>query len=1227
MIRTPTAFALAAWLAGAAAPALAQPPIINTWAGGPPSGSALTASLNEPNSVAVDAAGNTYIASDLAGLVYKVDVAGSVSVFAGGGALQGTAADGGSATAASLSSPSHLFEWNDQIFVAASPGVRRIDTLTGTITTVLGGGTQPFTNGMLATALSSACVGGLVVAATGDLYTTDPCDHTVKRIDPAGRLTIVAGTRQTAGLTGDSGPATRATLSRPGSIAVAANGDLAMLDQGHSPSLIRLRRIAAGANSVVDGAADEIIRSVTTGGCCNIGPQLDGQPALSSHMGYLTAVAFDRTGALLVAQQVEVPPAFLWQIDAGGILHLVAGSNAQTPGAPTYGDGGPALSAQLGLIAGVAATPAAILVADRAFNIVRRIEGAPALITRVAGNAQAGYSGDGGPATNAQLSRPSAVSVDASGNTVILDQVSQPVIRMIEAGTGVIRTIAPVTPPTPYRPFAIAVHPTNGLVHFVNNEARGRRILALDRTTGQIIVVAGTGVNTCSFDCEGGDPVDDLGDSGQALDATFRNPAGLAFDAGGNLYVADTGNHRVRRIDAATGRIVTVAGIDISGSGGFNGDVGGSTSIQLRNPRAIAIASDGTLFIADTGNTRIRAIAGDGSGLATRVGGPISSIVTDLAVTTLTTDGPTRVFYPFNSSIRLWEAGVSTPFVSSTGQPGFAGDGGPALDARLNGPSGLAVYGGALFIVDTNNDRVRVVRAPTTNQPPTATGQSVTTPFGTPVSIALSGVDPEGAPLTVTIATNPLSGLLTSAGGSTYTYAPAAGFSGVDTFTFTVSDGTQSSAPATVSIVVQPNRTPTANPQSLQTGYGQSLTIALTGSDPEGDPLAFSVTTLPSGGSLTSAGAATWVYQPNVGFSGPDSFSFTAADPYGVSLPAQVQIVVGAPGETPVGTNVTVQPPDLVGTPQPVTLTFPQVTTPGITTAVPVSTPPPPANFQVNGLVYDITTTAVYVPPIRVCFTGSFSAADQILHYEAGAWLVLPNQVRDPFSGPPFTRICADTSTLSPFVVGRASQTSLPTITTTAPVGGATYALNQAVTVGFTCTSAVAAITSCAGTRPNGAALDTASVGEKSFTVTASDALGNTVTHTVAYRVGFASTGMCFGEAGHRILLPIAANGSSVFPKDLPVLARFRACDASGRPVGANVVSGFRLVESTIDGVTSVRDEAVPGVLQQQVFRWDPLFRHWYFIIDTRRYVPGLYTFRIFLTDGSSVDFQFRERS
>ncbi len=169
--------ALALALAAAAAvPAQAQTPIINTWAGGGPArGSpAAQVSVPAPNSVAVDALGNYYIASAFTNLIYQVSPAGTIGVYAGGGTLYGTAADTRQATEAALENPAHLAMLGVDLYFAANPGIRRIDTATRRIDTVVGGGTNPFTDGMLASDWTYACPGGLAVApASGDLYFSD----------------------------------------------------------------------------------------------------------------------------------------------------------------------------------------------------------------------------------------------------------------------------------------------------------------------------------------------------------------------------------------------------------------------------------------------------------------------------------------------------------------------------------------------------------------------------------------------------------------------------------------------------------------------------------------------------------------------------------------------------------------------------------------------------------------------------------------------------------------------------------------------------------------------------------------------------------------------------------------------------------------------------------------------------------------------------------------------
>ncbi len=191
------------------------------------------------------------------------------------------------------------------------------------------------------------------------------------------------------------------------------------------------------------------------------------------------------------------------------------------------------------------------------------------------------------------------------------------------------------------------------------------------------------------------------------------------------------------------------------------------------------------------------------------------------------------------------------------------------------------------------------------NQAPSATGQVVSTHAGTPLAITLSGSDPDSDPLTFAVSSGPGSGSLTGTSPN-LTYTPIAGFAGADSFSFTASDGTDTSTPATVSISVT-NTAPTATPQTLDTATNTALLITLAGTDADSDVLTFSVASDPASGSLTGTAPAL-TYTPNLGFSGADSFSFTVNDGLTSSAPATVAITVsnGAPTATN-GTTTTAE--------------------------------------------------------------------------------------------------------------------------------------------------------------------------------------------------------------------------------------------------------------------------------------------------------------------------------
>jgi hypothetical protein len=196
-----------------------------------------------------------------------------------------------------------------------------------------------------------------------------------------------------------------------------------------------------------------------------------------------------------------------------------------------------------------------------------------------------------------------------------------------------------------------------------------------------------------------------------------------------------------------------------------------------------------------------------------------------------------------------------------------------------------------------------------------------------------------------------------------------------------------------------------------------------------------------------------------------------------------------------------------------------------------------------------------------------------------------------------------------------------------APADGAVFVLNERVIADYSCNSG-AAILTCLGSVANGVAIDTASVGQKTFTVTATDSAGRRVQVTRRYSVVYASSGTCWLNDGHAILAPIDPNGGSQFIRGLPVPARFRVCDASGRSIGTpGVVADFRLVETVRGGVAQTVNQNVPSLLDPPVFRWDPVLRQWLFVIDTRSFTRlTSYSFRIFLADGSSIPFRFTIR-
>lgn len=640
---------------------------IATVAGGPGDGPVATAvALRSPRAVAADTAGNLYIADTESQRVRRVAPGGAITVLAGLG-VPGFSGDGGLATAAQLRDPTGVAVDSAGNVYIADTGNNRIRLVTpgGVISTVAGGTTDQLN-----------APAGVAVDGAGTVFVADTGNNRVRRL-AAGILTTIAGTG-VAGFGGDGGAATAALLWQPRGVAVDTGGNVYIADRWNR----RIRRVAT----------DGLISTVA--GIGTMGFTGDGGSAVVAQFGDPASVGVDAAGTIYIADHSNQRirrvangiistlagngnPAFagdggaaagaaLYQplgvcpgpggsvfvadtsnfrvrvISAGGVITTVAGTG--TPG--FSGDGALATNAQLYGPAGAAVDGAGNLyIADAENHRIRRVTPG-GIISTVAGSGGILFSGDGGPATAATLYRPSGVALDGAGNLYIADTFNDR-IRMVTPG-GVISTVAgggtspaegvAATAARLVLPSAVALDPSGNL-YVADYSNRVRRV-----SSGVITTVAGSGVYGTA------------GDEGSALAAHLAGPNGLAIDSAGNIFVTD--GSRIRRFRLG-GTITTVAGTLTPGSGG---DGGAATAAGLNYPTGLAVNAAGSLYIADSGNHRIREV--DGVGVIRTVAG--------------------------------------------TGSASFSGDGGEPGAASLYDPRGVTLDSlGRVYVADSRNQRVR----------------------------------------------------------------------------------------------------------------------------------------------------------------------------------------------------------------------------------------------------------------------------------------------------------------------------------------------------------------------------------------------------------------------------------------------------------------------------------------------------------------------------------------
>jgi uncharacterized protein (TIGR03437 family) len=664
---------------------------------------ATAAHLVGPNNMAVDAQGNVYIAASGLSMVLKVAAGtGVISVFAGNGLTSG-GGDGGLAVGASLSYPA-----------------------------------------------------GLAFDSSGNLYIVDVFNSNVRKVDTNGIISTVAGDGGQGGFSGDGGLATQALLANPQGVAVDKSGNLYIVDRGNQ----RIRMVNASS-----GIISTIAGSSTTG------YSGDGGPAAQATFNLPSSIAIDASGNLYIA---DTNNWAIRRISTSGIITTVAGNGQYGYG----GDNGQATKAKLAGPTGVAVDASGNLyIADSGNERIRYVNSSGVIAT-IAGTGVAGFSGDGSAATAARFSNPVAVALDASGNVYVADLDNNRIRRFALGGTvttfaGTTNSVGDGGPSTQARvePWAVAVDSAGNLYIADRSEQRVRKVTP----AGTIATVAGTGQTGYG------------GDNGPATAAVLSTPNDVAVDRSGNLYIADAGNNRIRRVDAATGTITTFAGtggccyagtgtggdgglataatlyypvsvaVDASGNVyftdlvqtktspapvairrvttdgmihtwagggtkvGFSGDGGPPLSAQFGSSiENIRTGPDGSLYIADTNNNRVRkvdpagatinTVAGNAQTSASGNGGPATSAGLD-PPWSVVVDAAGNFYIGANGTVREVTAnGTIGPYAGNGGW-GFSGDGGPATAASVAGVSGLALdSGNNLYIADSGNRRVRQVQ-------------------------------------------------------------------------------------------------------------------------------------------------------------------------------------------------------------------------------------------------------------------------------------------------------------------------------------------------------------------------------------------------------------------------------------------------------------------------------------------------------------------------------------
>lgn len=693
-------------------PASAQQDVITTVIGGGPNGIPATdANLYNPQGVAVDSSGNFYIASYNQNRVFKVTVStGIISVIAGSGA-QGFSGDGiaNNAVNADLFRPVAVaVDSSSNVYIADQYNcvVRKVSG--GTITTIAG---TPNScgysgNGGTATTAQLYYPAGVALDGSGNLYIADYYNCAVRKVIlSTGIISNFAG-NHSCGYAGDGGPAASAEVYYAQGVAADSTGNIYIADTNNC--LIRMVSKSTGNISTIAG------KFVSSAPVCGFGG--DGTAALGAEMNQVFAVAVNGAGTTVTFS--DYYNQRVRQFPVGGTMNTVAG-NGTACGGPC-GAGGLASEAELYYPLGVAVASGGTVYLANNDNMVVDKFTAGGNLTVAAGNLSATIETqfNGAPATGVVLNYPYGIADDSSGNVYIGVSGSYRVEEYVKstglvnffAGTGTygytgdggVATEADLT-----HTYGVA-KAASGTVYIADaNNCLVRSV----NTSGQINTFAGYvlgGSPRCGF----------AGDGGPATNGELYLPYGTAVDTAGNVYIADYYNHAIRKV-STSGIMTTIAGV--LGIPGVAGDGGPATSGLLNSPTAVAVDPVGNVFIADYNNCRIREVNAATGIITTVAGNSACNYSGDGIATSVAIGYPQGIAVDANDNFFIGDyynrvrwvspSGILTT-IAGNGTGGYNGDGGPATLALLYEPTGIALDpSGSIFVSDYNNSRVRSISA------------------------------------------------------------------------------------------------------------------------------------------------------------------------------------------------------------------------------------------------------------------------------------------------------------------------------------------------------------------------------------------------------------------------------------------------------------------------------------------------------------------------------------